>query len=224
MKAELLDVFGNDLMVVNTARVSMGKWHGKIDYATDPKLIKYLAQNGHWSPFAHPRAQFLLELPIFVARQWEKHRIGAVRGYDIYDQNEISRRYVDSEPEFWAPCQWRSRPEGSIKQGSGPALPEEVSSRVDCMYQDALGIARTIYDQMLGLGVAPEQARAVLPVCTYTSWIETGSLAYWARVCSLRVNGHAQQEIRELARQVYEQMADQFPISWEALMGAADGN
>lgn len=110
MKADLLDCMGSDLMVANVARVSMGKWHDEFDDESDTKLINYLAVNQHWSPFSHPKAQFRLHLPVFVARQWEKHRIGAVRGYDVYDQNEISRRYVDDDPLFWKPDVWRSRP------------------------------------------------------------------------------------------------------------------
>ncbi len=218
MKAELLDVFGDDLMVVNVARGSMGKWHTEFDPETDPRLISFLAKNDHWSPFAHPKAQFRVTMPIFTARQWEKHRVGAVRGYDIYDHNEISRRYVDDTPEFWTPAVWRSRPEGSIKQGSAAAMPGEVSRAVDDMYQSALDVTAMVYDQMIGLGVAPEMARTVLPNATYTTWIETGSLYYWANLCRLRTDAHAQQEIQQLAWQVADQMADKFPVSWAALM------
>jgi thymidylate synthase (FAD) len=224
MKAELLKVFGDDLMVVNTARVSMGKWHTEFDPETDTKLINYLAANRHWSPFSHPKAQFLLELPLFVARQWEKHRVGAVRGYDIYDQNEISRRYVDDTPRFWVPDKWRQRPHGSIKQGSGEEVHQDTAYWATTRYTSAVDSAVVVYHELLAMGIAPEQARIVLPQSMYTSWIETGSLAYWARVCSLRLDAHAQLEIRELARQVYEQMAEKFPVSWAALMGAADGS
>jgi thymidylate synthase (FAD) len=223
MKAELLAVFGDDLMVVNTARVSMGKWHDEFDPETDPKLIKYLAANQHWSPFSHPKAQFRLTLPIFVARQWEKHRVGCVRGYDVYDQNEISRRYVDDTPQFWEPDTWRRRPEGSIKQGSGEDLGKNPSYWATSRYTSAVEYAIEVYHNLLAMGIAPEQARTILPQSMYTSWIETGSLAYWARVCSLRLDPHAQLEIRELARQVYEQMLEKFPVSWEALMEAVDG-
>ena len=103
MKAELIEVFGNDLMVANTARVSMGKWHKEFEVESDSRLIRYLAHKQHFTPFCHPKAMFRLELPIFVARQWEKHRIGAVRGYDVYDHNEISRRYVYDKPVFFHP-------------------------------------------------------------------------------------------------------------------------
>ena len=217
MKAELLSVFGDDLMVVNTARVSMGKWHEEFDTKDDTKLIKYLAANQHWSPFSHPKAQFRMTLPIFVARQWEKHRIGCVRGYDIYDHSEESRRYVDDTPQFWSPSEWRRRPDGSIKQGSGETvgcLTAEAASR---LLSRAVEAAEDAYKGLLALGIAPEQARTILPQSMYTSWIETGSLAYWARLCNLRLDAHAQQEIRELAWQVAEQMAEKFPVSWAAL-------
>jgi thymidylate synthase (FAD) len=218
MKAELLDVFGDDLMVVNTARVSMGKWHTEFDQEGDAKLISFLAKNDHWSPFAHPKAQFRVTMPIFIARQWEKHRVGAVRGYDIYDHNEISRRYVDDEPEFWAPAQWRKRPEGSIKQGSGAAADGALQAIANYDLQEIHRYAKTAYQRMIRDGIAPEQARTLLPQSTYTTWIETGSLYYWANLCRLRTDAHAQQEIQQLAWQVADQMVDKFPVSWVALM------
>lgn len=218
MKAELIDVFGNDLMVANTARVSMGKWHTKFDTESDTRLIKYLARENHWSPFAHTKAMFRLELPIFVARQWEKHRIGVVRGYDSYDQNEVSRRYVDDEPEFFQPQSWRARPEGNIKQGSGEVLPEYLQVECGKVLEYTHAQALLAYQRLLALEVAPEQARLVLPQSLYTQWIETGSLSYWARLCTLRLDTHAQEEIRTLARQVADQMAAAFPVSWSALM------
>ena len=217
MKAELLSVFGDDLMVVNTARVSMGKWHDEFDPETDTKLIRYLAKHGHWAPFSHPKAQFRMTLPIFIARQWEKHRIGCVRGYDIYDHSEESRRYVDDTPQFWSPSEWRRRPDGSIKQGSGAKAGNWQAEKASWFLDRAVRGAREAYETLLALGIAPEQARVVLPQSMYTSWIETGSLAYWARLCNLRLDAHAQQEIRELARQVAEQMAEKFPVSWAAL-------
>ena len=250
MKAELLEVFGDDLMVCNAARVSFDKradwlegfnffqtkfgwmeWLPKQGVAVvvpdtrveqvlherDNKLISYLAKHDHWSPFSHPKAQFRITLPIFVARQWEKHRIGAVRGYDIFDMNEVSRRYVDTPPEFHTPEVWRARPDASIKQGSGEPLDVRVQYRVEQTYANAIDHCAKAYETMLKCGVAPEQAREVLPVSHYTSWYETGSLLYWSRVVNLRVEGHAQLAIRALAGQVNEQMAKAFPISWKAL-------
>ena len=217
MKAEILAVFGNDLMVVNAARVSMSKWHDTFDPESDTRLIDYLAREGHWSPFSHPKASFLLHLPIFVARQWEKHRVGCVRGYDIYDQNEQSRRYVDDGPMFFAPKQWRSRPDGNIKQGSGGPLPEDASRIADAALKMAHAQARDSYLTLLETGVAPEQARMVLPQTMYTTWVETGSLSYWSRLCDLRMDAHAQREINDLACQVSAQMETTFPVSWAAL-------
>ena len=218
MKAKLLAVFGDDLMVVNAARVSMAKHHDTFDQESDTRLINYLARENHFSPFCHPKAQFRIELPIFVARQWEKHRIGAVRGYDIYDQSEVSRRYVDDEPTFFVPDQWRSRPDGNIKQGSGEALNDIGQDLCHEILTWAHKQTLACYKDLLDIGVAPEQARMVLPQSMHTQWIETGSLAYWARLCGLRIDAHAQREICDLATQVAEQMAQSFPVSWAALM------
>ena len=218
MKAELINVFGDDNMVVDCARVSLDKTAEQYTEEQNTKLIRYCARNNHWSPFSHPKAQFRLTLPIFVARQWEKHRIGAVRGYDIYDQNETSRRYVDSEPEFYTPGEWRSRPDGSIKQGSGERLPPNGQATAIILYERALEVCEDSYNCMIEVGVAPEQARMVLPQSMMTQWIETASLAYWARVCTLRIDAHAQQEIRKLAEQVAEQMEGAFPVSWNELL------
>ena len=218
MKAEILAVFGNDLTVVNAARVSMDKWHAEFDFESDTRLINYLAREGHWSPFSHPKATFMITAPIFVARQWEKHRVGCVRGYDIYDQNEMSRRYVDDEPEFFAPKEWRSRPTENIKQGSGEALNAIGQNLCYGILVWTQKQALASYKDLLDIGVAPEQARMVLPQSMYTQWVETGSLAYWARLCGLRIDAHAQREICDLATQVAEQMAQSFPVSWAALM------
>lgn len=220
MKAELVDVFGDDLMVVNAARISMDKWHTTFESESDTRLINYLARENHFSPFTHPKAMFRLELPIFVARQWEKHRIGAVRGYDIYDQNEVSRRYVDDTPTFYRVDKWRARPATNIKQGSAGEL--NAVAQVSChnFAQTAYATAQDAYQNLLRLGAAPEQARMVLPQAMYTQWIETGSLMYWARVCGLRLDPHAQREIALLAQQVNDAMAERFPVSWAALRSA----
>ena len=218
MKAELLSVYGDDLMVVNTARVSMGKWHTEFDDVADRRLINYLARENHFTPFCHPKATFRLHLPIFVARQWERHRVGAVRGYDMYDQNEVSRRYVDDEPGFFHPTEWRSRPDGNIKQGSGEALNDIGQDLCHEILTWAHKQTLACYKDLLDIGVAPEQARMVLPQSMHTQWIETGSLAYWYRLCDLRMDAHAQREIYDLAAQVAQQMAQAFPVSWAALM------
>lgn len=220
MKAELLGCFGGDDMVVDTARVSFDKRADQYSSEQNANLIRYLAKNGHWSPFAHPKAQFRIHAPIFVARQWEKHRIGCVRGYDIYDHNEVSRRYVDDGLKFYYPTEWRARPGGSVKQGSGERLLMSEQDECDSIYASVVSAAERAYHELLDFGVAPEQARMILPQSTYTTWIETGSLAYWARLCLQRLDAHAQREIAELSRQIDEIMSVYFPMSWEALMGA----
>lgn len=209
MKAELLSHFGDDLMVVNAARVSVGKWKEKFD-EQDAKLIHYLATHKHESPFFHPQIQFRLTAPIFVARQWFRHEVG-------FSRNEISRRYVDHAPTFFEPDTWRRRPNASIKQGSGSDLPEHEDFIAGCEYADALIKAERTYDGLLALGVAPEQARMILPQSMNTSWIETASLMAYARLCNLRIEPHAQLEIRQLAEQVAEQIEPLFPISWPEL-------
>lgn len=217
MKAEYIDHFGSDLMVVNVARESLAKWQDTLT-PKDHSFIKWLAAQDpqHWSPFSHPKVQFRITIPFVIARQWEKHRIGAIRGYDLYDQNEVSRRYVDTQPQVYSPTEWRSRPETSIKQGSAGPIQEQLVA--DAFYADAMQQALSTYNQLLSLNVAPEQARFVLPVSTMTEWVETGSLMYWARLCKQRMDGHAQAEIRALSSQVSAVMANLFPISWPALL------
>jgi len=223
---------GSDLSVVNAARVSMAKessweqhYEGE-DYnmlsgvhfplfreglaERDVKLLGYLAKHKHWTPFSHPQISFRIKAPIFVARQWFKHMIGFTR-------NETSRRYVDDAPEFYIPDAVRSRPDGNIKQGSGATHPESETWR-EVMVQ-AAGTMLATYEVMIADGVAPEQARAVLPQNMMTEWIETASLAAVCRACALRLDPHAQLETREVAEQMAELVAPLFPVSWSALMG-----
>jgi thymidylate synthase (FAD) len=196
-------------MVANSARVSMDKYHEVFD-ESDERLIQYLAKNDHWTPFGHPQIQMRIKTPIFVARQWYRSVVGVAR-------NEVSRRYVDSDPEFFSPKMWRERPDENIKQGSGGALDLEEQIACSRAYGHAVGVCQAAYDRLLREGVAPEQARMVLPQSMMTTWIETGSLAYWARVCNLRIDAHAQVEIQDLARKVSDQIAPHFPVSWAAL-------
>lgn len=210
MKIELLDVLGDDLMVVNAARVSMAKERYEFDMESDSKLISYLAEHEHWTPFGHPQIQFRVTVPIFVARQWTRSVIGTVR-------NEISRRYVDKEPAIFIPESWRARPEGSIKQGSGSDVDTHTQFKAENLYREAVKVCLTAYDTLLHWGIAPEQARMILPQSMYTQWIETGSLAYWARFYKLRSDPHAQQEIQACADMVDAAIKPLFPVSWEAL-------
>lgn len=213
---------GSDLSVVNAARVSFDKqsdWEynglGAELNERDKKLIRYLAEQGHWTPFGHATASFRISTPIFVARQLGKHQVGLV-------WNEVSRRYVDSAPEFYFPKTWRSRAE-NVKQGSGEDL--EDQEWVDLKARDAVKQAYLTY---LGLleeeNVAPEQARMILPQNMMTEFIWTGSIAAFARVCKLRLDPHSQEETREVATELSKIMRSIFPVSWECLGGRNDPN
>jgi thymidylate synthase (FAD) len=176
----------------------------------DTKLIRYLAKHNHWTPFAHNSITLHLKMPIFVARQVDKSQVGFV-------VNEVSRRYVDDEPEFYFPEAWRKRPPGSVKQGSAEDL--LLDWDVEPYVMDAL----RAYDKLLESGVAPEMARMVLPQNMYTEQWKTGSLAAWARLYKLRIDSHAQKETQEIARQVSEIIEPLFPVSWSALKEANFG-
>lgn len=211
MNAEYLSHFGDDNMVVDCARVSLDKTHDQYPQDRNDRLIQYLARNGHWTPFAHPQVQFRITAPVFVSRQWYRHLAGLVR-------SEVSRRYVDDKPEFYTPTEWRSRPDSSIKQGSGEPLTAYDTADVDQRYSWVMRECEYGYKRLLESGVAPEQARMMLPQSMMTAWLETGSLMAYARICRLRLDSHTQAETRELAKQVNEVMAELFPVSWAALM------
>ena len=221
MLASYIDHMGNDLTVVNSARVSFNKessWEydepGKgvtpIMRDDDKKLIKYLATHNHWTPFSHPQITIREKVPIFVARQRFKHMVG-------FTYNEVSRRYVDDTPEFYYPgaFEWRSRPEKSIKQGSGDG--HDMSPACDRAHINLCKQAKMLYEQMIADGIAPEQARMVLPQSMYTEYYVTGSLAAWARAYKQRIDAHAQAEIQDLAEQWGEIIQPLFPVSWEML-------
>ena len=220
MEVEYKDHMGNDLSVANAARVSFGKQTKSLEiYPTtidgnlvtipftnvkDRHLIEYLAKHDHWTPFAHTSITFYIKSPIFIARQLGKHQVGLV-------WNEISRRYVSSEPEFYLPQEWRLAAKDK-KQGS---LDETIE------YDDAIQvqeIALQHYQSMLEKGIAPEQARMVLPQSTYTEWYWTGSLYAFARVCKLRLQPDAQKETRYIAQLISDRCDQLFPISWAVLL------
>ena len=206
---ELLDHMGDDLAVVNAARVSMHKESHKV-CADDEKLIRYLAKHKHWTPFAQVQFKFRISMPIFVARQWTKSSVGVIR-------NEVSRRYVDNPPEFWNPNgAWRGRAE-HVKQGSGELLPEVACVEAMRLYEEAVDMCAENYMIMLDIGVCPEQARAILPQSMMTEFIETGSLAAYARIYGLRSDPHAQKEIQEYALAIGEHIEKIVPVSWNAL-------
>ena len=207
MDAVLIDHMGDDLTAVNAARVSFAKKKDVFD-EKDAKLVKYLASHGHTSPFFHIMLQFRITAPIFVARQWYRHTVGFAR-------NEESRRYIRDEPSVFHPTNWRSKPEGSIKQGSAGVHQDSHFWNKD--YEDLVDRSRKFYNKMIADGVAPEQARMVLPQSTETSWVETASLYAYARLCNERMQPDAQVEIRDLAEKVYNQCKVIAPVSWKEL-------
>lgn len=182
----------------------------------DRKLIFYLEKHGHWTPFSHCMITMRETVPIFVARQRYKHMVG-------FTYNEVSRRYVDEDPEFYVPDVWRKR-SLSVKQGSLDEAVEEpmyfrfINTRTTSeSYERYIDYAKSLYQDMLEHGVAPEQARMILPQSMLTSYYVTGSLAAWARAYKLRIDPHAQKEIRDLAVQWNDIISPKFPISWKAL-------
>jgi thymidylate synthase (FAD) len=207
MMVELLDVFGNDLTVVNAARVSFSKESHEMTLG-DEKLIKYLAKHNHVTPFFHPQIRFRIKMPIFVAREWYRHQIGFAR-------NEVSRRYVDSEPECWVPLQMRAR-DANLKQGSkGEEVPNaEYLHKIVGNHMEG---CVSLYKHLLESNVAPEVARCVLPQSMMTEFIETGSLSAYARLYKLRSDPTAQREIQEYASEVGSLIEKHFPVSWKAL-------
>ena len=222
IKATLKDHCGSDITTVNAARVSFGKTSQPVEWLNydyedgsrcgdliavlddrDTKLVKYLAKHNHISPFGHAFASFHVKAPVFVARQLVKHK--------FLRWNEISRRYVDDEPEFYVPDVWRGR-SADKKQGSEGV----VESNANMLYYNTMSLG--LYNQLLDEGVAPEQARMVLPQSTMTEWWWSGSLDALARMCKLRCATDTQYETRIVADQISKVMGDLFPVSWGALM------
>lgn len=224
----LVDFMGSDLSVVNAARVSFAKesdfsyiWDSDDQICIpclqdkDTKLINYLAKHNHWSPFAHNSLTFRIKAPVFVARQMVKHQVGGV-------WNEVSRRYVDDEPEFYFPKRdgWRGRAE-NVKQGSSKQTVDVFQYGNDyCenIPEDAVEVCLEAYERLLHRGVAPEQARMILPQNTMTEWWWTGSLMFFARVCKQRLDPHAQEETRNIAQMINDNIPQEFQHSWKALM------
>ena len=208
---EYIDHMGDDITVVNSARVSFDKTSQITEEGLrkgDVKLINFLAKNNHFSPFTHPQITLRETVPIFVARQRFKHTVG-------FTYNEISRRYVDNPPEFYVPKEWRSRPDLSIKQGSGAVL--EDGEDIEEQYREYIEHSKSLYNSLLKRGVAPEQARMILPQSMMTSYYVTGSLAAYARLVNQRSDSHAQKEIQDLAEDINKIMIKLYPVSWAAL-------
>ena len=214
IKATYINHMGSDITVVNAARVSFGKRSGMVcvDHVIgkwvledkDEKLIRYLAKHKHMSPFGHCFATFHVKAPVFVARQLVKHK--------FLRWNEISRRYVDSEPEFYQPTEWHGRSDDK-KQGSEGTI--TISDDiVEDLYDDT--VAR--YRLLLDIGVCPEQSRMILPQSMMTEWYWSGSLDAFADMCKLRCASDTQAETREVATQISDSMGVLFPVSWDALL------
>lgn len=246
MDVQYVQHWGDDLIVCNAARVSFDKksdWEiagydeeydedDRIVFsfpvrklsAKDEKLIHYLAKHKHTSCFEHMGATLTLKVPIFIARQIQRHR--------TFSYNEISRRYVDSPPEFFWPDKWRKRAD-NVKQGSSDeevlfAYEERKASESDPLAQRAYpmqeyaerGMAGVLmmYDHMLSRDVAPELARMILPQNMYTEFYMSGNLRAWAHFLHLRLDGHAQKEVQDVAKLVEDILAPLFPVSMKALM------
>ncbi len=201
MKVTLIDSMGNDMRVADAARVSFHKQASEFTPEQNEKLIKYLAKHEHYSPFGHCFASFHVKAPIFVARQLVKH--------EYLRMNEVSRRYVDTTPEFFVPDVWRGRPVDKKQGSSGVVKYGSIADYLDtCLFE---------YENMIAEGVAPEQARMVLPQSMYTEWYWSGSLDAFANMCKLRCKPDAQEETRVIADQVSTIMSSLYPISWKAL-------
>jgi len=220
---EYVDHMGDDLSVVNSARVSFNKesdwdsdpnWTGAREQKLsekDKKLISYLAKNNHWTPFAHTTITLRIKAPIFVRAQLGKHQVGFV-------MNEVSRRYVTDTPEFYIP-RWRSAPTNGAKQGSSDFMTS--TGYITDVFQNLCDDALEVYQELLTQGVAPEQARAALPQSMYTEWWWTGSLVGFARVYQQRIDAHAQWEVQQYANAISEIVKPIFPESWKALVETA---
>ncbi len=236
-KVELMDTFGDDLMVVNAARISYDRQSDTLT-DKDSRLIVHLARSGHNSPFYHPQAQFRITIPFYMARQLRRSHVGLkasplywadepgiVEMDDFADdndvsRNEVSRRYTSSDPMVELPKEWREAGKSGNPQVSG--LP--VARQRDARYIAEMAVAQMMssYRELITMGVAPEQARVVLPVCTLTTWLWTGSLFAYAKLCRERLAPDAQPETRSVAEMIADEMARAFPVSWAVLMEVSD--
>jgi len=220
-KVELIDSMGTDLSVVNAARVSFDKesfYEYDMDdpfvqYMNDKdiKLIKYLHTHNHWTPFAHTCLSFRIKAPIFIARQLAKHQVGLV-------WNEVSRRYVDSEPEFFFPKEWRGKPVNSKQGSSGIFDSNQPLYDLDMWSKNTCASNLSVYNELITDGLCPEQARMILPQNMMTEWIWTGSLYAFLRVCKLRLDPHTQKETQDVVQDIADVIAQKFPETWGVVM------
>jgi thymidylate synthase (FAD) len=224
IKTTYVGHMGTDLTVVNAARVSFNKssmWVfanetypsllGRKLSDKDAKLLKYLAEHGHYSPFGHCFLSLHVKAPVFVARQLVKHK--------FLRWNEVSRRYVDEEPEFYTPEVWRGRSEDKKQGSSGEVtLYEDEPVRQAYYPFELVGLAKETYDYLLDQGVCPEQARMVLPQSLMTEWYWSGSLDAFTNMLNLRLKEDTQYETRLVAQQVHKIAESLFPVSVKELV------
>ena len=208
---EFLDCMGDDNAVCDAARVSFDKSSTEYAPEANQRLLRYLAEHDHWSPFAHCSMKFRFKAPMFIARQFQKHVVG-------FAWNEVSRRYVSSDPSFFVPESWRQRPDnmkqGSVTEGETPLTHDVLDAYVGQMRSHAKD-----YKVMMNQNICPEQARMCMPQSMMTEWIWTGSLMAWARFVKLRSDSHAQMECWPYASAVREEMNRYFPAASAALLG-----
>lgn len=199
---------GSDDLVVDAARVSFDKQSDNYGPHRNESLINFLARENHLHPFSHPQATFRCKAPIFVSRQLAKHQVGGT-------WNEVSRRYVKTQPDYWRPKYFRSAAD-NVKQGSLDTVHRRSEEFLDEYHEICIDAIAT-YNKMVSIGICAEQARAILPQAAITEWVWTGSLLFWSRVYKLRIKPDTQKETREFAELLGEQMSSLFPTSWKAL-------
>ena len=200
MKVELLDTFGNDNTICDIARVSYNKKAENYTVEENDKLIYYLAKHGHWSPFAHPKVQFRLQIPIYVERQIIKTTVGV-------DYNSVSGRYVDFSYSYTTIDTWRKQSTSS-KQGSGEDLSKTYNVIANIIQDEIIDNAKEAYQKLIELGVSKEQARTILPLNLNTTMIWTGSLYALIRLCKQRLKGDAQKETRDVVQEMLRQVKE----------------
>ena len=206
-----IDHMGDDEQVCDAARVSMDKASDMFTSSQNERLIGYLAKHEHWSPFSHCFIKLRFDAPIFIARQLAKHQIG-------FAWNEVSRRYVNTPPNFWLPTGLRKKAD-SVKQGSMDTLHEHSDTLMEEMWYQ-YSVLADLYDKLVEEGVCAEQARSILPQSMMTQWVWSGSLYAWARMYNLRSDPHAQREVQHYASLVHDIIEKKFPISWRNLCNA----
>lgn len=217
----LHDVMGDDLTVVNSARVSYDKKSEELT-EKDVRLIKFLAREDHTSPFRHASLQFEVYAPLMVARQWWKYVVGSDHIMDAW--NESSRRYITEEPTFYIPKsnEWRSAPENK-KQGSGEPIDTDIGKTWRIELEDYIQDGLDLYNAAIEKGIAPELARLFLPAYgLYVRWYWTASLQSVAHLIRQRTAPDAQYEFRQYAEAVRKLAIDKFPVSIEALLTKGD--